>query len=57
MEFYIIDFYAEKTKQYKKIKKTKADIYSTKEISLFGPLQLSSAEDNSREILKLQKDM
>ena len=57
MEFYIIDFHSEKTKQYKKIKTIKADIYSTKEISLFGPLQLPSAEDNSRKILKLQKDM
>ena len=56
MEFYITDFHVEKTKQYKKTKKTKADIYSSKEISLFGPLQLSSVED-SREILKLQKDM
>ena len=32
MEFYIRDFHAEKTKQYKEIKKTETDIYSAKEI-------------------------
>lgn len=62
MEYQAIDFDADRPAQYKELRKEMAKLYEVEDISLFGPVSLTSPinpsehnEKNRKEFLAMQK--